>query len=222
MPTKVLSMDSPYIRLFGATPNYTKLRVFGCLCYPWLRPYTTNKLEPRSTPCVFLGYSLTQSAYLCFNPSTSRMFVSRHVQFVENQFPFLSLIAPQPSTVDNHEPAWVPSVEPTHYRHEAEQALVPASTAADQSPEPIVEEEEDHTTTTQQQDPQPAQHQMVTRSRNNIVKPNPRYCLSVSLEPHTIQQALADEKWRKSSCAEFNAAIQNHTLDLVPAEEATN
>ena len=36
MPTKTLSMDSPYLRLFRVSPNYSKLHVFGCLCYPWL------------------------------------------------------------------------------------------------------------------------------------------------------------------------------------------
>ncbi|KAG7582826.1 Integrase catalytic core [Arabidopsis suecica] len=88
LPTPNLSMESPYQKLFGETPNYTKLRVFGCLCFPWLRPYTFNKLEDRSTPCVFLGYSQTQSAYLCLQPSSGRIYVSRHVKFDETRFPF--------------------------------------------------------------------------------------------------------------------------------------
>ncbi|XP_010474225.1 PREDICTED: putative protein TPRXL [Camelina sativa] len=61
MPTDVLHGDSPYHKLFDAHPNYLKLRVFGCVCYMWLRPYRQNKLEARSTPCVFLGYSLTHT-----------------------------------------------------------------------------------------------------------------------------------------------------------------
>ena len=251
MPTKVLSMDSPYLRLFGASPNYSKLRVFGCLCYPWLRPYTTNKLQPRSTPCVFLGYSLTQSAYLCFDPTTSRMFISRHVLFVENKFPFTSLTASTPPLEDNQEAAWMPVVTPTPHH----QALVPESPTAVHSQattpttttsgeptsatttSPISTSSEDQPPTTESSGgitehdnatalTQQPQHQMVTRSQNQIVKPNPKYCLSATLapyiEPNTIQQALADERWRKSACAEFNAAIANHTWDLVPAEEATN
>lgn len=236
MPTQVLSMDSPHVRLFGVTPNYSKLRVFGCLCYPWLRPYTTNKLQPRSTPCVFFGYSLTQSAYLCFDPSTSRMFVSRHVHFVENQFPFVSLAAPLSSEVEIQEPAWVPSITPTLHHHQTAQVLVPLSPAADQSPAttlPTAQPAPPQPATTvptessdQQHVPSQLQQRMITRSQNQIVKPNPRYCLSTTLapyiEPNTIHQALADEKWRQSACAEFNAAIQNHTWDLVPKEEATN
>ena len=48
--------------LFKTPPNYNKLKIFGFLCFPWLKPYTNNKLEPRSEPCIFLGYSPTQSA----------------------------------------------------------------------------------------------------------------------------------------------------------------
>ena len=53
--TPTISMQSPYQKLFGEPPNYEKLRVFGCLCFPWLRPYTTHKLQSRSLECAFLG-----------------------------------------------------------------------------------------------------------------------------------------------------------------------
>jgi hypothetical protein len=79
MPTPTLNMSSPYESIFNTSPNFSKLKVFGCLCYPWLGPYTSNKLESKSQPCVFLGYSLSQSAYLCFDKSTNKLHVSRHV-----------------------------------------------------------------------------------------------------------------------------------------------
>ena len=81
-------MTSPFEKLFHTPPNYAKLRVFGCLCFPWLRPYTRNKLDARSQRCVFLGYSTSQSAYFCYHQLTGRMYVSRHVQFDETSFPF--------------------------------------------------------------------------------------------------------------------------------------
>ena len=34
MPTPTLKLLSPYEEIFGALPNYSKLKVFGCLCYP--------------------------------------------------------------------------------------------------------------------------------------------------------------------------------------------
>lgn len=67
MPTPNLNFNSPYEKLFGKAPNYDRLRIFGCLCFPWLRPYTNHKLDDRSKPCVFLEYSTSQRAYLCLH-----------------------------------------------------------------------------------------------------------------------------------------------------------
>lgn len=63
LPTPVLNNKSPFESLFHVAPNYRKLKVFGCLCYPWLWPYAKHKLESRSKRSVFLGYYTHQSAY---------------------------------------------------------------------------------------------------------------------------------------------------------------
>lgn len=86
LPTPVLELQSPYEKLFGDKPNLDRLRVFGCSCYPWLRPYNRHKLDDRSQRCVFLGYSLTQSAYYCLHKDTGRVYTSRHVQFDESTY----------------------------------------------------------------------------------------------------------------------------------------
>lgn len=91
MPTPTLQYQTSYFKLFGQNPNYKHLHNFGCLCYPWLRPYGSHKLSPKSTACVFIGYSPDQHAYLCLDPSTTRIYTSRHVRFVENVYPFASL-----------------------------------------------------------------------------------------------------------------------------------
>jgi len=88
MPTPNFSMQSPYQILFNNPPNYNHLHSFGCLCFPWLRPYTTNKLQNRSKPCIFLGYSNYHHTYLCLDHSTNRIYISRHVQFIENSFSY--------------------------------------------------------------------------------------------------------------------------------------
>ena len=103
MPTPVLSMVSPFQKLFQQSPNYEKLRVFGSLCFPWLRPYTRHKLDDRSQRCVFLGYSTTQSAYHCLHIPTGRIYVSRHVQFDEAVFPFSEISMRQCVVVENNE-----------------------------------------------------------------------------------------------------------------------
>ncbi|KAF8389672.1 hypothetical protein HHK36_024191 [Tetracentron sinense] len=88
MPTPLLHGKTPFESLTLRPPNYLKLRTFGCLCYPWLKPYNNSKLDPKSTPCVFLGYSLTQSAYKCLDIKTHRLYLSRHA--CSTNTPFLS------------------------------------------------------------------------------------------------------------------------------------
>lgn len=112
MPTPTLSFHSPYHKLFGQIPNYNKLKLFGSLCFPWLKPYNSHKLQPKSLPCIFLGYSLTQSAYLYLEPKTSRIFVSRHVVFDETKFPFKSLSQPSSISIDTSSTSssWLPPI----------------------------------------------------------------------------------------------------------------
>ena len=113
MPTPVLSLNSPYQLLFKSPPNYSKLKIFGCQCFPWLRPYRDHKLQTRSTVCVFLGYSLTQSVYLCFDHVLNRLFVSRHVRFDEQTFPYQTLSRTQtPAAATTSD--WLPPVLIVH------------------------------------------------------------------------------------------------------------
>lgn len=62
-------------------------------------------------------------------------------------------------------------------------------------------------------------HSMTTRSRNNIHKTNPRYCLTSTLrsiiEPSSVTQATTDVRWRNAMSAEFNTLLKNDTWDLV-------
>lgn len=78
----------PFIRLFDKEPNYSLLRVLGCLCFPHTLPYNDHKLQLRALPCVFLNYASTHKSYICLHLSTSKIFISRNVQFIESQFPF--------------------------------------------------------------------------------------------------------------------------------------
>ena len=108
MPTPTFHLLSPYEKIFGKSPNYSKFKIFSCLCYPWLHLYSVHKLDARSKPCVFLGYSFTQSAYLCYHPSTSRTYVSRHVKFVESVFPFHTLSSSSPCPQHDTISTWIP------------------------------------------------------------------------------------------------------------------
>ena len=42
-----------------------------------------TKLDPKAEKCIFIGYSLEQKGYRCYNPTTREMRVSRDVVFDE-------------------------------------------------------------------------------------------------------------------------------------------
>ena len=70
MPTKLLQHRTPLEVLFKEKPNYSSLRIFGCACWPNLRPYNAHKLEFRSMRCAFLGYSNFHKGFKCLDIST--------------------------------------------------------------------------------------------------------------------------------------------------------
>ncbi|CAL9000175.1 unnamed protein product [Prunus brigantina] len=86
LPTPLLQWDTPFRRLFRKDPDYSFIRTFGCTCFPYLGAYVSNKLQPRSLACVFLGYSATHRGYRCYHPPTGRVYTSRHVVFHEHDF----------------------------------------------------------------------------------------------------------------------------------------
>lgn len=65
----VLALSSLYEKIFGSSPNYSKLRVFGCLYCLWLRPYSSYKLDIHSKPVCFSGtFSLKVLIYVLTLP----------------------------------------------------------------------------------------------------------------------------------------------------------
>lgn len=72
---------------FNKKPDYAFLKVFGSACFLHLRPYQAHKFQFHSTNCVFLSYSKAHKGYKCLS-SSGKIYVSRHVVFNENKFPF--------------------------------------------------------------------------------------------------------------------------------------
>jgi hypothetical protein len=90
MPTLVLQNKSSFECLFRCTPDYNFLCTFGCLYFPFLRPYHAHKLDVHSSSCVFLGYNSSHLGYRCLDLASHRIYVYRHVCFHEDVFLFVN------------------------------------------------------------------------------------------------------------------------------------
>lgn len=111
LPSKSLHNLSLLQQLFNCVPDYNFLKAYGCACYPWLRPYTSNKFEFCSCRCIFIGYGIQHKGYRCLDLSTGKVYISRHVTFDENTFPLKSHPShPIPDFVyaSPHSPSFLP------------------------------------------------------------------------------------------------------------------
>jgi histone deacetylase 1/2 len=90
-PSKLLQYSTPLATLFDEQPDYSSLRVFGCTCWPNIRPYNSRKLAFRSKRCAFLGYNNMHKGYKCLDISSGRVYISQDAIFDEVVFPFSEL-----------------------------------------------------------------------------------------------------------------------------------
>ncbi len=67
----------------GRKPDLSHFKMFGCFAYVHVLDELRTKLDPNAEKCNFIGYSLEQKWYRCYNPITREMRVSRDVVFDE-------------------------------------------------------------------------------------------------------------------------------------------
>ncbi|KAL5788350.1 hypothetical protein ACOSP7_005299 [Xanthoceras sorbifolium] len=115
LSSPLLHFISPYEKLYHKKPNYSFLKTFGCSCYPYLRYYSKHKLDFHTSKCLFIGYSNMHKGYQCLHPS-GRVFISRHAEFNELEFPFHDLF---PSTTTSYYHHSIPSL-PISFLHPAQ------------------------------------------------------------------------------------------------------
>lgn len=92
LPSSPLQNKSPYQVLFNEILDYSKLHPFGCSIFPCLTHYNNKKLQFYSQKCLFIGYSDSHKGFKCLF-SSGRLYISRHVVFNHNEFPFLNLFS---------------------------------------------------------------------------------------------------------------------------------
>ena len=82
-PTSALPGLTPFEALTGTKPSCAHLRVFGCQAYVHVPKEQRSKLDRKSIPHVFLGYSSVSKAYRLWDPAAGKLTVSRDVVFDE-------------------------------------------------------------------------------------------------------------------------------------------
>ena len=82
-PTTVAHDVTPEEKFTGVKLDLSHLKVFGCIAYVHVPDELHTKLDPKAEKCVFIGYSLEQKGYRCYNPLTHKLRVSRDVVFDE-------------------------------------------------------------------------------------------------------------------------------------------
>ena len=215
------------------TPDYSRLKVFGCSCFPWLKRYVHSKLDPKRKFCIFLGYSLQHKGYRCLDPQTGRVYISRHVHFDETVYPFHSFSPVVVAVQDSSSPSM-----DLHFS-------IPISRISSESPSSSLiigaAQNHDSSGSASHSDPTSASHNseslsippgnihpMITPSKAGIYKPKVYLAtkhplpLDIDVVPTTYLQASKHVHWGSAMQDEFSALQSTGTWTLVPPSPAQN
>jgi hypothetical protein len=70
---------SPYELWTGSKPSVSHLRTFGCVVFVKNTKPNMKKLEDRSKAMMFMGYEPGSTAYMCYDPVSKKVHISRDV-----------------------------------------------------------------------------------------------------------------------------------------------
>ena len=82
-PTARIYSKTPEEVWSGKKPDLSSLKIFGCICYVHIPQELRTKLDAKSEKCIFVGYSLDQKGFRCYNPVTRELLVNQDVIFDE-------------------------------------------------------------------------------------------------------------------------------------------
>jgi len=216
-PTKAVMNKVPEEAWSGRKQGVTHMKIFGCVAYAHILDQLRKKLDSEGEKCIFIGYSEESKAYRLYIPSTKKFFVSRDVQFIEEE-------------------AWDGSIEKTvnvknclsHDEDDEEMAEIHPQTAMPtqgQQETPLRRNESASPSTPQGGNSSASSSTCAPNERGKIFTNlsdiydegmNSLFSLYFHVDdPSHFEDAIKDRKWIEAMDEEINAIERNKTWDLV-------
>ena len=86
-PSSRLNFKIPKEEWQGRRISYSHLKVFGCQAFAHVPKEKRSKLDPKSEPCIFVGYGEDQFGFRLWSLTDKKIIRSRDVIFNEKVFP---------------------------------------------------------------------------------------------------------------------------------------
>lgn len=239
MPTPILDWKTPFEMLHNSPPDYSRLKVFGSLCYVTNTSPHKDKFSPRAHKCLFLGYAVGHKAYKAYDLHTHKIYITRDIIFCEHLFPFASASASSSSLSAQHTLPLVHFDTPFDYSGTSSSIPTPAASSSPTATSSIptaIEPSSESSTPPPISDSSVIVPRVSTRPKNPPPWLNDYYCnvsinnhsisnfspayiafasnLSKIQEPYTYKQAVKDPKWVSAMNLELTALETNNTWEL--------
>ena len=219
--------QTAYFAITGRKPNLSNMRIFGSECYAYKQ--NKQKLDPRCTKGIFLGYDKGSSAYLVYIPETGKVMKYRVVKFpmirkgVEQQTQTerplpdddgSDLMPPPHSVSDVDRSEKVPD-------RLAEQPQAESETSPTCQPP----DEGLRRSTRTRRPPAYLSDYVTDMEDDDQVLTNVDYCYKSFAFPQTYQEAMdspESSNWKAAMEEEMNSLTENNTFTLSDFPEGKN
>ncbi|XP_071727618.1 uncharacterized protein [Rutidosis leptorrhynchoides] len=192
-PNGNISVFNKDVFYFEARPHNGIYEVWGCEAH--VRQETSNKLDPRSIKCIFVGYPKDSMGYYFYNPTENKVFVSRHATFLEKEFLLNKASGSNVELEEIQEPQYITPDVGTSYQQIVEE------------PKPLVSQEPEVTQDIRRS----------SRPRHSPQRYDDIFLVDES-EPTNYKDATLDpesKKWNETMNEEMQSMYDNEVWDLV-------